>query len=363
MKNKTSKQLLFERMHTVGGMPLREEDWGYRAGDITGNPPETLANFGGGRGTGHFGTGFYFFGSEEQAKSYSKPLDKRVSNSDDNTINRPINKVDFSKYNLLRVKNNIDGYELHEALKSFQGLNIGNFKKNYNNIAFNVFFINENRFPKDGIIEEMNNVITPSVKDFVEKNKDLIINEINQNDEYDDEEINDSDLKFSINYGFDKQEYQKQYFNDYIIATESNQNTDNIKLYVSDLNHSITFLKYLKERTQNFIDEKIKSSDKTSIFYESIKPRIHRLANIVSKIDNKYSKDSVVEILNKKIIPLLRRDPYISQHGGKTTLGTELIKALGYNGVDVRGVGEADGMTGLDNSTFGSVIYDLNKTK
>ena len=35
-------------------------DYGYRAGDLT-RKAETLQNFRGGRSTGHFGTGFYFF--------------------------------------------------------------------------------------------------------------------------------------------------------------------------------------------------------------------------------------------------------------------------------------------------------------
>lgn len=56
------------------------------------------------RGTGHFGTGTYFVGDEEQINKYVYE-------------NRPHEKVDFDNYNLFKPKNYKEGMALHEALK------------------------------------------------------------------------------------------------------------------------------------------------------------------------------------------------------------------------------------------------------
>ena len=123
---------------------IDEVSYGYRAGDIEGRPPETLGNFRGGRGTGHFGTGYYFFGSEDQAKGYAKPMGVRAGGQEDTgEDDREVNKVDFDNYHLLRVNNNIDGLKLHDALKDFQSTHIKAFVNNKNGIALSKAFETE----------------------------------------------------------------------------------------------------------------------------------------------------------------------------------------------------------------------------
>ena len=81
---------------------------GYRSGDLV-NKAETKGKFeGGDRSTGHFGTGFYFFGTKDKADQYD---------------GRNTNPIDLSGYNL--AKGTI---ELHENLKDINKLSIGKNK-------------------------------------------------------------------------------------------------------------------------------------------------------------------------------------------------------------------------------------------
>ena len=84
------------------------KDVGYRSGDLI-NKAETKGKFeGGDRSTGHFGTGFYFFGTKDKADQYD---------------GRDTNPIDLSGYNL--AKGTI---ELHENLKDINKLSIGKNK-------------------------------------------------------------------------------------------------------------------------------------------------------------------------------------------------------------------------------------------
>ena len=77
-----------------------DKNLAYRAGDLI-TKPEQIGKFeGGNRGTGHFGTGFYFFGKKEDAVDMAK----------DN--NRVISELDLSDYNLAEGT-----LKLHDELK------------------------------------------------------------------------------------------------------------------------------------------------------------------------------------------------------------------------------------------------------
>ena len=82
---------------------LLREDFGYRAGNLV-DKAELLKNTKGSRGTGHFGTGFYFFGDENVAKEYAKGSNREGKD-------RVLSTIDLSKYNLLRVTDDeLDAY-------------------------------------------------------------------------------------------------------------------------------------------------------------------------------------------------------------------------------------------------------------
>ena len=83
---------------------------GYRSGDLT-NKAETKGKFeGGNRSTGHFGTGFYFFGTKKKADEYS---------------NRETSSIDLNGYNLANGT-----IELHNLLKDVNKYAIGTQKEN-----------------------------------------------------------------------------------------------------------------------------------------------------------------------------------------------------------------------------------------
>ena len=80
--------------------PKGREQMAYRAGDLI-TKPEQIGKFeGGNRGTGHFGTGFYFLGKKEDAVDMAK------------LNNRVISELDLSDYNLAEGT-----LKLHDELK------------------------------------------------------------------------------------------------------------------------------------------------------------------------------------------------------------------------------------------------------
>lgn len=88
----------------------------YRSGDLK-VKAEDAYTMRGNRGSGHFGTGFYFFGDLKNANEYDK---------------RKTNAIDTSNYNLLRPRNAEEGLNLHESLKK---VNNFNYLNNFENIA------------------------------------------------------------------------------------------------------------------------------------------------------------------------------------------------------------------------------------
>jgi len=286
---------------------LLRENFGYRAGNLV-DKAELLKNTKGIRGTGHFGTGFYFFGDENVAKEYAKGSNREGKD-------RVLSTIDLSKYKLLKVTDDELGYKLHDELKKWDGFNVKEIKPMIieeikNNIIFNL----ENGYDRFDDLEN-------TIYDYLEKISD------NPIDVDDIKSVIISHLKV----------------NDYYYSIQDYVNDNNIDKVISDINFTIQ--KYVEEVVKN------KGEIYKKILYDDLSKKLDSLANIVKKIDPSLGSDISDKLVNG-LKRSLRRDPYLEIHGGKTTLGTELIKSLGYNGIDVRG-------TSLDNSMFGSVIYDI----
>jgi hypothetical protein len=286
---------------------LLREDFGYRAGNLV-DKAELLKNTKGSRGTGHFGTGFYFFGDENVAKEYAKGSNREGKD-------RVLSTIDLSKYNLLRVTDDELGYKLHDELKKWDGFNVKEIKPMImqeikNNIIFNL----ENGYDRFDDLEN-------TIYNYLEK--------------ISDNAIDVDDVKSVI------VSYLKG--NDYYYSIQDYVNDDNVDKVISDIN--ITIQKYVESVMKN------KGEIYKKSLYEDLYKKLEKLGIIINKIDSNLGGD-IQDRLVKGLVRSLRRDPYLEVHGGKTTLGTELIKSLGYQGIDVRG-------TRLDNSMFGSVIYDI----
>ena len=143
LTEETSSKIKFQKSSGVG----------YRSGDLT-NKAETKGKFeGGDRSTGHFGTGFYFFGTKKKADEYS---------------NRETNSIDLNGYNLANGT-----IKLHNLLKDVNKYAIGTQKEN-DSLKYSI----------ENIIRYFNkNISINNIKDLNDQNNKIksIIDKINNN--------------------------------------------------------------------------------------------------------------------------------------------------------------------------------------
>ena len=280
--------------------PIAEEDKknylapnqaGFRAGHIEGRKPEDMLRMDSNRSTGHFGTGYYFFGSIDQANQYSKQ-----------TGNRDVRIVNFNDYRLFVPNSEYDGIKLHDFFKK---LNNNDYSYQARKKAFDL-------------------ISNDRISVFLQQNKI----------EYDKYALKD------ITYHKDAFE---QYFYDSNKSSIINDFTDgNDDRNLPTVNGVLSY-----------VDKVVKQSYKTNlneIFSKEILPTLVQLNS-----GKKLSPQQVSDIAK-----LIFSDYRIKNHpnrgsimGGKDTLSTRIMKYFGWEGIDVRG------MNKLDNSDYGSVIYDI----
>ena len=264
------------------------EAFGYRSGDIN-NKAEDLYRMNTNRGTGHFGTGYYFFGDEEQAIKYD---------------NRDITKIDFSEYNLFKVKSYEGGIDLHEALKSFN-----NYIIDYS-ISISIL-------------------------------KAISINKCAEN--INDEEYNYSDIRYYIKDIIDiLKESSTEELNDiisgkyeiYISEFENNELAN--KCFACVVNKYKELYQDVYDSIKNMMLNKLEKSFVDN-GYE------------LTEIDAEFAWNKYIETVKDKI------DLPMDEYKGLETASTRIMKALGFEGIDVIGI------EGLDNSAIGSIIYDIKE--
>ena len=260
---------------------VNRDNLGYHAGDL--GKAEHLNIQGRSRGTGHFGTGTYFVGVEEKVTK------------DSHYGKRPQHAVDFSDYNLYKVRNDRDGYRLHDALKIIDGgINkewISPAIQNQFNIVNPTGYYDLAR-SKYGEDWASGDNLLNSILDYAKENGI----DVKSLEEYKAEEgkgIDDADLKY--------------YYEDYV--------KDTVKEKISDINAEYRELMdavFELHLLPGFTNAKIFSALQAVAEYQDVTPRN------------------------------ARTDSY----------ATVFMKNMGYDGVDVRN-------TGLDNTAYGSVIYDV----
>jgi hypothetical protein len=101
---KTDVALLQEQEQGSKGLPETRQQKVFRAGNLV-DKAETIYKFEGQRSTGHFGTGFYFFGKREDAQEYAK-------RTGTDTASRIVSEVNLDDYNLAPAS-----LALHKDLK------------------------------------------------------------------------------------------------------------------------------------------------------------------------------------------------------------------------------------------------------
>ena len=254
---------------------------GYHAGDL--GKAEYLRQQGRSRGTGHFGTGTYFVGEEEKVTKdsyYGK---------------RPQHAVDFSDYKLYKVRNDRDGYRLHDALKIIDG----------------------------GIEEEW---IAPAVQgEFYLVNPtgyyELAKSKYGEDWTQGDNLLN-SQLEFAKENGIDLQSWEE-----YKAEEGGDISDEDLKYYYED---------YVKDT----LKEKINAINSE---YQEFRDAVFGL-NLLTGL-----KDAKIFSALQKVADYQKSTP---RDAKSDSYATVFMKAMGYDGVDVRD-------TGLDNTTYGSVIYDV----
>lgn len=281
-------------------------NYGYHAGDL--GKAEAYANQSYSRGTGHFGTGTYFVGDIEKIKNYNKR----------NGVESPKEIVDFSKYNLYNPRTYNDGMRLHEALKVLDG-NI--IKKDWIARAANDNYTLYNGYGYLDLLREKYGEVYDDDLGFTVMNPEAHegTNYVDTIKEYAD----------SIGAKYDSFEEWKNNLDEY-----------DAELYSEDDTFEYNYEDYLKDVIKDYADEQNKMYHK---FYEAYND-LHWTAA--------YNKD-----INKALMETADYVENIKNRQGSwstaDSVATKFMKALGYEGVDVRGI------DGLDNTAYGSVIYDL----
>lgn len=277
------KDLKFSRreIESLTDSKADRDNLGYHAGDL--GKAEHLNIQGRSRGTGHFGTGTYFVGVKEKVTEdsyYGK---------------RPQHAVDFTDYNLFKVRNDRDGYRLHDALKIIDGgINkewIGPALEDQFNIVNPTGYYDLARSKYGEDWTRGDNLLNAMLEYAKENGID-----VKSLEEYKAEEgkgIDDEDLKY--------------YYEDYV--------KDTVKEEIGSINEEY------REFMNAVFDLQILPGFK--------KAKIFSALQAVADYQNATPRNA-------------RADSY----------ATVFMKNMGYDGVDVRG-------TRLDNTEYGSVIYDV----
>lgn len=288
-----------------GQVMYSDRNYGYHAGDL--GKAESYAEQGYGRDTGHFGTGTYFVGDEEKINigGYKE---------------RPHEKVDFSKYKLYKVYDSDTGYRLHDFLRGVDGF-------------FNL--------DEDEIRTERE----------WERRKDDLDYAIFDENISEEDAIKEAKILFG-NYSLGNK-IQKM------------ANAPEGKWIGLDTEGGL----WLTDQETNH-DEEIPLGDlnKYVDVYDVISNLIYEnryAPRIISRIESwddsldfnstvlfGKTKQEVLSIINEVKEDIASANYSYEDTKTADSASTRFMKKLGYEGIDVRG-------TSLDNTMYGSVIYDL----
>lgn len=272
---------------------------GYHAGDLGKSKGDFLSGQGYGRDTGHFGSGTYFVGNEEQINI-------------GNYVNRPHHAVDFSNYNLYKIKSNQDGWELHDQLRVIDG----GFSKEWLDAALNSEY-------------GVSTLRSQSYKLYDKY--------------YEESDYDENGLAMTSNF------YEAMYKAYTEVAEKNNVDVlsyeewckENGEQPSNNIRDRYAYVTYLKEQFETIDDE---LNDKYSRFRKIVFP-------LQMRFGFKQVENALREVLKYEQETESSRFNYNKQLDSYATV---FMKALGYEGVDTRG-------TSLDNTGYGSVIYDLKE--
>ena len=300
---------------------------GYHAGDL--GKSEHLYAQGLGRDTGHFGTGTYFVGDVADLAGYNTRNGKAA----------PIESVDFDKYNLFRPRSTSEGHALHEFLRGVDGYwsrdkDAVNSMDEYESLQAElndlVYEIEEFDFGSDdpsntSWIDAENQLLARSKRMMGDSVGEILVKTLNHltggSYIYYDGEY----------YTYDEATREFTYYGEEEI----------LRMLNADAGGWRAFEDIEREADRYY-------SQQGTIGYEQWDHSIAEIADILG-ISEQRVREIIADVTNDIESQNYSRDDMLY----KDSAATRFMKALGYEGVDVRG------LKGLDNTGYGSVIYDL----
>lgn len=294
----------FEDAYRADGKAQSETKYsvGYHAGDL--GKAESYFQQGGGRSTGHFGTGTYFVGNKAAIEGYNKRNGKPA----------PVETVEFDNYNLYKVYDDEQGYKLHDKLHTIDR----GFSQEYLDAAI------KDKFRASEL-----------------RNEAWKLGEKYETKEWNDEfgfELTTNFYEAGIRAMTEVAQANNVEFRSYAehleyIGEDVKPGDDDYDLYQDD------YYDYLKKTLEE-------ADEKRNDGYSRFRDAHWDLRWMFGR-----------ENVNRALQAVLDHDTAMEQADYDTmsvsdSRATVFMKALGYEGIDVRG-------TRLDNTTYGSVIYDL----
>lgn len=323
---------------------LKEDNLGYHAGDLGKSTGDDYFGQGYRRGTGHFGFGTYFVGD-------------RMQLNDSSYGTRPVETVDFDKYNLYKPRNYDTGIRLHEALKIVDG-----FAKRYSEFSKYKGLDNwdERHYKTNGILNDIGEYVfelqnRDGIPDAEVKERiDKYVNEMPEayRDRIDEEarkryekaqarKVDEQSVRRNLEGQYDRIWADTSYY-------------DSKEAYVDS--HLENELAWIREEKETTLDEwkYFAAEDIIKEYAEEWESDL----NIVNRLVGELQMGLGFQKSEQEIEQALKTtektiNEYEYGQRGLDSAATVFMKQLGYEGVDVRGI------KGLDNTTYGSVIYDL----
>lgn len=293
------------------------EAYGYHYGDLdVAKKAENRARMSRSRGTGHFGTGFYMVGTfePEKASGYGE---------------RACWEIDLDKYNMFKPMSNSQAYELHDALKELNGGM-------------------PTEYPTYEYFQE--NVFQPLYDKYIEPPV---------------EEVQSF-------YGVDEDEAEDILYRQEQFVRENDSGdvmvgSNTLKKYLEDLQDELDFYGVLEvlgyDKEYRTLVDAISTEDIDSFWYDRgrLSDRLESLLN--RQEDRRESLRRAIRDLKDIFYDkdVERAVEYALQsEDQEDSRSTVFMKSLGYEGVDVTHLNkEGEGLSGLDNFGYGSVVYDL----
>lgn len=268
-----------------------------------------------GRGTGHFGTGFYFVGKDGP---YGLDGEGNFKNYDYEP-SRPIYEIDLDKYKLYRPKDNDSAYRLHDAMASIN---------NYYSPDMNKYLFSN--IDTDALVNNFYDAVAnldEDVEDDDFDDLDFDIDDIEDTEEDDAEKDSTKDNSKYIDVA-------KSWIEKYDLADWINTGYDDLDAWLD------------------------KNKNKLGLIEKSVEDAINNRDKYLGYVE--YAIDVLCKVFNTDRDTLMAMCKAFYNMKSEDTISTLLFKEFGYEGVDVTHLNhDAQGLSGLDNFGYGTVIYDL----